>query len=241
MQTSLTQAELDKIKLGKKDLEYTQEVTGVDWRILAGIWYRENSLKMTIPGRVGGVWQFDPPLSSTRKKALLDKYSTLSEKEKLEVIQKSDNFKEGSILAACFLRDKVKPVLDIRKRGILPDEEVGDALYAYNGKKYGANWRKSPYVNNNADDDHMGLVLRGTMPDVHNPFKRVRVAYPDRRLGAFVVYRELGKIFLKSEKTKKELNSNPQDKKIKKNTQKKTKEENQKTISLIDGKENLTE
>lgn len=191
-QIELTQAEWELIEKAKPDLQYSESVTGVDWKILAGILYRENSLRTTVPGRPGGVWQFDDhTLTPKRKRQLLDKYSNLISSQKDYIVNGGwQEFRWGSIMASCFLRDKTSTILDVRKRGDLPDSEVGDALYSYNGKAYGSDWKKSPYVFNNGDSNHIGLKLTGSMPNP-NGIGRQTITYPDTRMGAFVVYRQL--------------------------------------------------
>jgi hypothetical protein len=190
--TKLTPQEITLVENAKADLQFAEQSTGVDWRLLAGILYRENSLRVTIPGRVGGVWQFDDStLNSARKKALLDKYSNLSAQDKNHIIAGGwSEFKWGSILAGCFIRDKVTQVLDVRESGDLPDDSIGNALYAYNGRAYGLDWKNSPYVYNNGDVSHMGLYLKGSMPKVGAQGREV-TKYKDTRLGSFVVYKQL--------------------------------------------------
>jgi hypothetical protein len=236
MQTQLTKDELDKIKAKINDLQYAEQVTGVDWRLLAGIWYRENSLNVTPPSRVGGVWQFDPPLSSTRIQALLNKYSILSATDKqLIVNDRGISFKHGAVLAACFLRDHVPQVLDVRKAGDLPDDTIGNALYTYNGKAYGKDWHMSPYVYNNGDSQHLGLKMNASLPTANG---RIWIKKADTRLGAFVVYRQLKSLYprqqdIQQKQTAPNSISDDIDKIIK---EKQQENEQQKTISLIDGK-----
>jgi hypothetical protein len=242
MQTQLTKDELTKIAAKISELQYAERVTGVDWRLLAGIWYRENSLNVTPPSRVGGVWQFDPPLTSTKIQNLLNKYSTLSAADKQLIINdKGISFKYGAILAACFLRDHVPQVLDVRKLGDLPDDTIGNALYTYNGKAYGKDWHMSPYVYNNGDDQHIGLKMNATLPTSKG---RIWIKKADTRLGAFVVYRQLKELYprqqtkpVNQDTPKKSAPPNSISDDINKIIKEKQQEnEQQKTISLIDGK-----
>lgn len=195
MKTSLDNKELQLLVKGIFDLRAVESVTGVDWKILAAIWYRENSLSLTPPTRVGGVWQFDPPLTLKKQKDLLNKFTNLSETEKNIIIQNSSLFKNGAILAACFLRNKTKYVLDVREKGDLPDDVVGDTFYTYNGKAYGSGWKNSPYVFNNGDEKHMGMLVKGTLPDTNNPSKRIRIEKQDLRPGAFIIYKQLQRLY----------------------------------------------
>ena len=224
MQFQLTQVELDKIAARKADLQYAESVTGIDWRLLAGIWYRENSLNIIPPTRVGGTWQFDPVLSPSRIKSLLDKYSTLNLSDKELIIKDGGlSFKYGAVVAACFLRDHVPQVLDVRKKGDLSDDIIGNALYTYNGKAYGKDWRMSPYVYNNGDAQHIGLKINASLP---GPKGRIWIRKADTRLGAFVVYRQL-KILYPRQIKQRDIEPIPEEV---------TKSEHQQVISLIDGK-----
>lgn len=158
-----------------------QELTGVPWQLLAGIWTRE-SFSVAPPKTPGGPMQFDPPLSQSEMLHLLQKYTKLSLDESKVYMKKGINDFETAILcAACFLLEKMG-------RPIETDAEVQLAAWKYNGT-VGGNPTASPYVYNGFDKDHNGMRLVGTIPDGHGGRKKIDIV--DHRPGAFTVYMQL--------------------------------------------------
>lgn len=169
-------------------LKRIQAITGVPWQAMAGIWYRE-SFSVTPPKTPGGPWQFDPVPPRSALNTLLERFATLSYAERMAILDKGVNdFFAGGVLAACFLKTKTR-------YPISPNCDpafIKDALYGYNGRKYGSADR-SPYVMNGYDEAHFEMNLRGTIPDGKGGRKWVDII--DRRPGAFTVYRQLKELF----------------------------------------------
>lgn len=180
---------LDQVKhvLKQKSVfERVEQVTGVPWQAVAAVWYRE-SFSVAPPKRVGGQFQFDPPPQRTTLRKLLQRFTKMNAWEIETTLDKGINdFPSAAIFAACWLRLKAKAVITPQAS----DEDVKDALYGYNGKKYG-NVEKSPYVMNGWDEPRMTMHLRGTVPDIHHPGQKIWVDIEDERPGAFCVYQQL--------------------------------------------------
>lgn len=178
---SLTKDQLSFLVGFKHVFVHVQELTGVPWQLLAGIWTRE-SFSVAPPKRPGGPMQFDPPLSQPEILHLLQKYTKLSLADSQVYVKKGINdFDTAVLCAACFLLEK-------EGRPIKNDTDVKDAIYSYNGRKYGSA-DNSPYVMNGFDKNHNEMHLRGTVPDGHGGREEVNII--DHRPGAFTVYMQL--------------------------------------------------
>lgn len=185
-----TRKDLDKLIALYPHFQNVEDATGVPKEAMAAILYRENSGNTTNPRRKGGPFQFDPPPPVKTQRMLLNKYSNLSEKEKDAIIAGGvDKFESGVFLSACFLRHKCKPVITPNS----PDSHILDMFWGYNGRAgyHKGDPKNSFYVYNGYDDAHDGLMVRGTVPDIHNPKVRIRIDRPETRPGAFVVYKQL--------------------------------------------------
>ncbi len=184
----LAEFEILKVKSVYKRLRAIQDLTGVPWQALAGIWFRE-SLSVSPPATPGGPWQFDPVPSQGTLRGLLSRFTKLSDIEKDKLVHLGVNdFYAGGVFAACFLRTKTGPVITPSS----PESVIKDAIYGYNGRKYG-DVDNSPYVVNGLDEAHYPMRLRGTIPDGHGG--RTWVATDDTRPGAFTVYKQLKALF----------------------------------------------
>lgn len=187
----LTQQEINKILSQKSVFERAQQITGVPWQAIAAIWYRE-SFSLAPPKRPGGQFQFDPPLTKSGIKHLLDLYTKLPEHDKEWMVASGqEHFQTAAILAACWLRHKAKPVLTPDS----PDEHIKDAFYGYNGRAYGSAGM-SPYVMNYFDEGHFEMRVYGTVRRPDGTNERLKDAYgkdgvPNKQIGAFVIYRQL--------------------------------------------------
>jgi hypothetical protein len=179
---------IKKIRSVYPILKKIEEVTQVPWQAMAGIWYRE-SFSVHPPSRHGGPWQFDPVPSPGCLRGFLNRFTSLSTVEKEDILRKGVNdFYAGGVLAACFFRLKTKPVITPD----CPDEVIKDAMYGYNGRKYGSA-DHSPYVMNGFDEAHYPMRLIGTIPDDKGGRKHVDIY--DHRPGAFTVYKQLKALF----------------------------------------------
>lgn len=160
---------------------HVQELTGVPWQLLAGIWTRE-SFSVAPPKTPGGPMQFDPPLSQSEILHLIQKYTKLSLDESKVYTKKGINDFDTAILcAACFLLEKMG-------RFIKTEADIKIAAWRYNGI-VGADPTHSPYVYNGYDKDHNGMRLIGTIPDGKGGRKKIDIV--DHRPGAFTVYTQL--------------------------------------------------
>jgi hypothetical protein len=184
----LTDADIKHVQSVYPDLHIIQEYTGVPWQAMAGIWYRE-SFSVASPETPGGPWQFDPVPSPGALRGLLDRFTKLDPDSKKSFVYAGvDHFGIGGIFAACWLRLHCKPIISLNS----PDEDIKDAIYGYNGRKYGSA-DQSPYVMNGFDSAHYPMHLRGTLPDGHGGRKKVDTM--DERPGAFTVYKQLKALF----------------------------------------------
>lgn len=188
----LTKAEIDKIHAHTHVFLSAEELTGVPWEAVAAIWYRE-SFSVASPKRIGGPFQFDPPPAEATMRYLLKRYTKLHPGEYQKYLTKGVNyFDTAAVLAACWARHSCRPVI----HPACTDEEIKAAFWGYNGKAYGSA-DKSPYVMNGYSEQHMGndgegMPLSGTVPDIHDPTKRVKIPpRPEKRPGALVVYKQL--------------------------------------------------
>ncbi|MBA3993401.1 MAG: hypothetical protein C0469_07725 [Cyanobacteria bacterium DS2.3.42] len=189
----LTQSEINKIAAQKPIFQRAQDLTGVPWRAIATIWYRETFSVAPPTHRVGGQFQFDPPPSDESLMYLLHNYTkvpTMAEKEAL-VKSGIEYFTSAAIFAACWLRHKSKFVLTIAAT----DEHIKDAFYGYNGRAY-KDADHSPYVMNYFDEDHYEMRIYGTVRDAKGNNIRLKDkdgkdGVPNKQIGAFVVYKQL--------------------------------------------------
>lgn len=180
----LSEAQIERIRQVKHIFEKVERLTGVPWQAVAAVWYRE-SFSVTPPKTPGGPFQFDPVLQPETIRNLLKFFTRLSSAEIEQYASKGINdFETSALCAACWLRLKTKPVITPEAS----DEVIKDAFYGYNGRAYGS-VDKSPYVMNGLDTAHKDMVLRGTLPDGKGG--RKRVAFIDKRPGAFTVYKQL--------------------------------------------------
>ncbi|MCE3235557.1 MAG: hypothetical protein K0Q50_1737 [Vampirovibrio sp.] len=195
----LTPQELETILDEKVLLKYVEFLTGVPWRVMAAIWFREYSLqkspkKNSKKGIYGGVFQFDPERSQHELRNWLLTYTKLKGDEQAiqYYLDKGvQDFEACAIFAACLFRSKVKEIITPQ----VSDEVIKQAFFGYNGKGYGTVDR-SPYVMNGYDAMHMGpegkgLILRGTRRDPSSGRVIKVPPTPDKRPGAFVVYKIL--------------------------------------------------
>jgi hypothetical protein len=185
----LNDTQIKKIQSVYLTLRKIQDITGVPWQAMAGIWFRE-SFSVAPPKEAGGPWQFDPIPATNYQRWLLDRFTKLSEVEKDLIINKGVNdFFAGGVLAACFFRTKTVPVVSIHS----PDEVIKDAIWGYNGKAYGSA-DNSPYVMNGWDESKWLMEIRGTING--KSIKRPDGTWPkDARPGAFVIYKQLLSLF----------------------------------------------
>lgn len=192
----LSQASIDRI-VGNKSkstpgvyqiLKQIQQLTGVPWQAMAGIWFRE-SFSIAPPKTPGGPWQFDPIPPRSAMNTLLERFALLSYSDRMAILDKGVNdFFAGGVMAACFLRTKTHSVITPKAS----EAVIKDALYGYNGRKYGSA-DQSPYVMNGFDQAHWQMHLRGTIPDGKGGRKWVDII--DKRPGAFTVYRQLKELY----------------------------------------------
>jgi hypothetical protein len=184
----LPDASIKRIQEVYPTLKRIQTITGVPWQAMAGIWYRE-SFSVAPPKTPGGPWQFDPVPSPGALRGLLDRFTTLTDAEKQDIVNRGVNdFFTGGVLAACFFRTKTGPVIT----PTAPDSVIQDAIYGYNGRAYGSADR-SPYVMNGFDAAHYPMRLVGTIPDGKGGRKKIDTL--DLRPGAYTVYKQLKALF----------------------------------------------
>lgn len=162
-------------------LEAEQKI-GVPWALLAALHYRESNFGARTQ-RVGGPFQFDPPLSGAAVRAYGARYgiSDLTDPE--------TDVRTGVLCAAAFLQGKVAAQGRSALTPQSSEEACADAAWSYNGRAYGS-WQNSPYVNNDPQNGRQ-MRIRGTVPDLKDPRKRVRIDQPDTRPGVLAVMREL--------------------------------------------------
>lgn len=186
----LNKAQIEKIRSVRMHFRRAQELTGVPWRAIATLWYRETFSVAPPTNRQGGQFQFDPPPSKSTLIGYLAKYilpGKLTGEEKAELLKRGiEHFPTAAIFAACHLRHKAHAVLTPDAK----EDEIKDAFYGYNGRAYGSA-DKSPYVMNYADFDHYEMRVRGTVRDQNG--NNMRVDNINKQIGALVVYRQLQK------------------------------------------------
>ena len=180
--TYLNGAQIDAVRRWLPLYLEAQAKIGVPWTLLAALHYRESNFGARTQ-RVGGPFQFDPPLSPAQVRAYGARYgiSDLTDPE--------TDVRTGVLCAAAFLQGKVAALGRAALTPQSTEEACADAAWSYNGRAYGS-WQNSPYVNNDPQRGRQ-LHIRGTVPDLKDPRKRVRVDQPDTRPGVLAVMREV--------------------------------------------------
>lgn len=170
---TLSEKQLDRVEEFYPFYKQAEKVTQVNWKILAGIHYRESSLGLD-PKAKGNQFQFDGDLKSKATGNLL-----------------SDLIQTGKILQSKAKAAKMNP--------LSPDqfhtENVAQALFGYNGKIYRqfvspnqTSYDRSPYVLNRIDSKHLEMPIylgKNTHPQWSI----------DHRLGVITFANELEKAF----------------------------------------------
>jgi hypothetical protein len=184
IQLKLSDTQIERIRKVKPVFENVERLTGVPWKAVAAVWYRE-SFSVTPPKTPGGPFQFDPILSPSTIRQLLKRFTKLSVLEiEQYAIKGVNDFETGALCAACWLRLKTKPVIT----PAVSDEVIKDAFYGYNGRAYGSA-DNSPYVMSGFDAQHLNMRLRGSIPDGKGG--RKPISKIDKRPGAFTVYKQI--------------------------------------------------
>lgn len=164
----LSQKELDLIEKNYPVYKEAENRTGVNWKILAAIHYRESSLgRNSSSSAKGNEFQFD------------GKYKRLA----------SGNFLKDTVTAGKILQEKNSQT---QKTPLSENEFAGgkvqEALFRYNGRVY-KQAERSPYVMNQFDENHQNMRIY--LGPNTNPRWGV-----DHRLGAYTVIRELHRAFI---------------------------------------------
>jgi len=180
--TYLNGAQIDAVRRWLPLYLEAEKKIGVPWALLAALHYRESNFGARTQ-RVGGPFQFDPPLPPATVRAYGARYgiSDLTDPE--------TDVRTGVLCAAAFLQGKVASQGRAALTPQSGEEACADAAWSYNGRAYGS-WQNSPYVNNDPQNGRQ-MRIRGTVPDLKDPRKRVRIDQPDTRPGVLAVMREL--------------------------------------------------
>ncbi len=161
----LSQKELDRVEKNYPVYKAAEMKTGINWKILAAVHYRESSLGKNT-GAKGNEYQFDGAYKS----------------------RATGKFYEDTITAGKILQEKVKIA---KLSPLLGDEFAGPkvqrALLGYNGLIYKTP-EHSPYVMNQFDETHQNMKIY--LGPNANPRWGV-----DHRLGAYTVIKELTRAF----------------------------------------------
>lgn len=162
----LSAKQLDQVEKNYPVYKAAEDKTGVNWKIIAALHYRESSLGLD-PNAKGNEFQFD---GANRKFATGD-------------------FQKDAIHAGKIIQEKLRKAgLEALSEGGFAGEKVQEALFRYNGTLY-KEAEKSPYVMNQFDETHENMrIFRGK-----NVLPAWGV---DRRLGAYTVIRELTRAFI---------------------------------------------
>ena len=162
----LSAKQLDQVEKNYPVYKAAEDKTGVNWKIIAALHYRESSLGLD-PNAKGNEFQFD---------GAYKKFAT-------------GNFQKDAIRAGKIIQEKVREAgLEALSDSAFAGEKVQEALFRYNGTLYNQA-EKSPYVMNQFDETHEDMrIFRGK-----NASPRWGV---DRRLGAYTVIRELTRAFI---------------------------------------------
>ncbi|OLV20120.1 hypothetical protein [Deinococcus marmoris] len=155
---------------------------GVPRDLLAALHYRETAFGAST-GRVGGILQFDPPLSSARVREYGAAYGIT------DLTDPERDPRTAVLCAAAFVQAKLKSA---GRPALTPLSSLADCGYAaflYNGTGYGS-VANSPYASNDPQNG-VQMRIRGTVPSLANPAIRVRIDQPDTRPGVLAVMHEL--------------------------------------------------
>ena len=155
---------------------------GVPWALLAALHYRETNFGAST-ARVGGILQFDPPLPVKTIQAYGAKYGIL------HLTSPETDPRTAILCAAAFVQAKLAAAHVAPLTPSSTPAQCGYAAFLYNGTGYGSP-QNSPYVSNDPQNG-VQMWIRGTVPDLRNPAKRVRIDQPDKRPGVLAVMREL--------------------------------------------------
>jgi hypothetical protein len=185
--------ELAKVVNAKPTLEKAANITSVPWQMLAAVWYRE-SFSVEPPVTPGGPFQFDPEPTKNVGEALLKDFTKLDASEIDFYLKKGVNvFPIAAVFCGCWLRHQCKYDLVAELKEPDPGKSIAimDAFYGYNGRAWGQHPQSSPYVYNEFDEMHHGMIMRGSIPDRYAANGRQWITIIDRRPGAFTVYTQL--------------------------------------------------
>lgn len=184
MTLRLTDSQIKQILKVKSTFQMVERISGVPWQMTAAVWYRE-SFSVAPPTTPGGPFQFDPPPTQTAMESLMRNYTNLQPSEIVRHAKNGiNNFTTGAILCACWLRTKTTAVLNTKSS----EGVIKDALWGYNGRYFGSP-NNSAYVMNGFDDQHMGMRIKGTIPDGKGGRRKINTI--DGRPGTFTVYKQL--------------------------------------------------
>lgn len=150
----ITPAMKAAIERSKSAYIAAEKITGVPWRLLAGMHYRENSFSMASPG-AGGVFQFVPDLTVAKRA----EYAAKAGLPTNPPPDHRSDFKFCAICAGFFLQYKM--TVEGRKPKLTPNSPLDaqcEAAFRYNGMVYKnpagrPDWHYSPYVNNDPQRD----------------------------------------------------------------------------------------
>ncbi len=161
----LSQKDLDRIEKNYPIYKEAEKKTGINWKLLAAVHYRESSLGQN-PRAKGNEYQF----SGANKNRV------------------SGNLLEDTITAGKILQEKVKEAhMSPLEGDEFAGHKVQTALLGYNGRIYKSP-EHSPYVMNQFDEEHQNMkIFLGK--DAKPTWSM------DHRLGAYTVIRELTKAF----------------------------------------------
>ncbi|HBF12067.1 MAG TPA: hypothetical protein DDW49_01545 [Deltaproteobacteria bacterium] len=162
----LSSAEINKVVENYSVYKLAADYTGIPWKMLAAVHYRETSLSIKSNPH-GGPFRFD----------------------KTEHHANEEEFIVGAYYAARLLQEKSGHRLDPTTTD---PHIIKTAFFRYNGTGYGT-YDKSPYVMNGFDNEHSNMRVVGT--DIDKNGHRFPVNIVDRQMGAYVFYQELNKAF----------------------------------------------
>lgn len=181
----LSPEQLQKIAVVKIAFTRAEALTNIPWQLIAAIWYRE-SFSITPPTTPGGPFQFDPLPATSVLQALLKTYTIAPDTVVHDLLVKGVNdFTAGAVFCACWLAHQCK--FDLKTNHT--DIAIRDACYGYNGRAWGPHPESSPYVNNEFDQMHHAMSIRGSVPMIGGGRKWISTV--DQRPGAFTVYKQL--------------------------------------------------
>lgn len=162
----LSRKDLNLIEKNYPIYKEAERKTGINWKVLAAVHYRESSLGKNSLAK-GNEFQFDGDYKKLATGHLL-----------------KDAITAGKILQEKNSHTQKTPLLGDEFAG----EKVKEAMFRYNGRVYKQS-DHSPYVMNQFDDQHHNMKLflgRDATPKWGT----------DRRLGAYTVIRELTRAFV---------------------------------------------